>query len=98
MAGEESEFHQSPCDIFWKIEPVEDSGFAGLQVGQRSSSSRGIPPSGVFVDTELHCENQYRIGKRTETTSTMIIPDHFSPRYKIGEEYFFIILLDRHNA
>jgi hypothetical protein len=28
VAGEESKLHQATGDIFWKIEPVKDSGLA----------------------------------------------------------------------
>ena len=104
MAGEKSKLHQAAGDIFWKIEPVEDSGFTRLQVGQRLGSNWGIPPIRIPVDTQLHREISIRLHpkqvkfleKQSQNTSRMIIPDHFGPRCKIRKEYFFIILLDKY--
>ena len=56
VAGEEAELHQAPCDVLWKIQPVQDPGFAGLQMGQRLRSGWVIPPGSVLVDTQLHHE------------------------------------------
>jgi hypothetical protein len=96
MTGEKAEFHQASCDVIGKVKAIKRPGFTFLEMGEGLGRNWGISPVCLPVDTQLHRGISIRTVVEhvkfpelsPEACPTLIIPDHFGPRYRIRQEYF----------
>jgi hypothetical protein len=54
MAGQKTEFHEAPSDIFRNVQAIQGAGFTFFEMGQRQRRDWGISPTRTPIDTQLH--------------------------------------------
>ena len=80
MAGQETELHQAPGDIFGKIQTIDDARLTFFKFGECPGRGRGNLRTSEFpVDTHLHHGISICASDRARQVPTLLVLDKASP-------------------